>query len=245
MQETAPAPPTRRPSTSARPPPRGILKNAHSSPSSSLPRTTTTDPSHAPATNLAWDEANLTLNELQKDSTMKIDEPKTPYVRYNPETDEVMDLDQIPGFSLGSTSFFSSQPSPSHSASPSSSSRRGSEASEKMVRVERSGSTSAGEGGAGAFAAPGGMREDDIDSDDEPADEETKEHRKQFAQKRGQHYSNEAEAMKRAQALLADEDESEEAIASDEDDRAARGTNGRSGPRAIPPVPPLPKVNGA
>jgi hypothetical protein len=24
---------------------------------------------------------------------MKIDEPKTPYVRYNAETDEVMDLD--------------------------------------------------------------------------------------------------------------------------------------------------------
>lgn len=29
-----------------------------------------------------WDEANLSLNEVQRDSTMKITEPKTPYVRY-------------------------------------------------------------------------------------------------------------------------------------------------------------------
>lgn len=73
------------PSASTRPPPpRGILKN--SSTSSTSPPTTT----HS---GLAWDEANLTLNDLQKDSTMKIDEPKTPYVRYNAETDQVMDLD--------------------------------------------------------------------------------------------------------------------------------------------------------
>jgi protein phosphatase inhibitor 2 len=29
------------------------------------------------------------LTEAQKDSTMKVDEPKTPFIRYNPETDEV------------------------------------------------------------------------------------------------------------------------------------------------------------
>ncbi|KAF8263964.1 hypothetical protein EI94DRAFT_1595037, partial [Lactarius quietus] len=38
---------------------------------------------------LQWDEANLALTELQKDSQMKITEPKTPYVRYNAELDEV------------------------------------------------------------------------------------------------------------------------------------------------------------
>jgi protein phosphatase inhibitor 2 len=38
---------------------------------------------------LQWDEANLALTEIQKDSLMKITEPKTPYVRYNAETDEV------------------------------------------------------------------------------------------------------------------------------------------------------------
>jgi protein phosphatase inhibitor 2 len=40
---------------------------------------------------LQWDEENLSLTEIQKDSLMKITEPKTPYVRYNPETDELME----------------------------------------------------------------------------------------------------------------------------------------------------------
>lgn len=31
---------------------------------------------------LKWDEDNLQLSELQKTATMKIDEPKTPYVHY-------------------------------------------------------------------------------------------------------------------------------------------------------------------
>lgn len=39
--------------------------------------------------NLQWDEENLALTEVQKDSLMKITEPKTPYVRYNAELDEV------------------------------------------------------------------------------------------------------------------------------------------------------------
>jgi protein phosphatase inhibitor 2 len=38
---------------------------------------------------LTWDEENLALTEIGKDSLMKIDEPKTPYVRYNQELDEV------------------------------------------------------------------------------------------------------------------------------------------------------------
>lgn len=38
---------------------------------------------------LSWDEENLALTEIQKDSLMKITEPKTPYVRYNAETDTV------------------------------------------------------------------------------------------------------------------------------------------------------------
>lgn len=38
---------------------------------------------------LRWDEANLYLTEQEKSSTMKIDEPKTPYAkRYEPEDDE-------------------------------------------------------------------------------------------------------------------------------------------------------------
>jgi len=38
---------------------------------------------------LKWDEANLYLTEQEKSSTMRIDEPKTPYAkRYEPEDDE-------------------------------------------------------------------------------------------------------------------------------------------------------------
>lgn len=37
---------------------------------------------------LKWDEANLYLTEQEKSSTMKIDEPKTPYAaHYDPDTD--------------------------------------------------------------------------------------------------------------------------------------------------------------
>jgi hypothetical protein len=42
-----------------------------------------------PRSSLQWDEENIALTELQKDSQMKITEPKTPYVRYNAELDEV------------------------------------------------------------------------------------------------------------------------------------------------------------
>jgi protein phosphatase inhibitor 2 len=59
------------------------------------------------------------------------------------------------------------------------------------------------------------------------------EHRKQFANKRGGHYRNEAEAMKRAAAMLAEEDD--------------EGSNesGNEAP-AVPPVPAIPcHINGA
>ncbi|GAA5982208.1 hypothetical protein JCM11641_006226 [Rhodosporidiobolus odoratus] len=247
-------------STSARP--KGILKNARSSSSTNTTtQSTTQPPQEGTRERLAWDEENLSLNEVNRDSTMKITEPKTPYVRYNAETDEVMDLDQIPGFSLGSTSFApsssstpSANPSASNPTSPSSASfapsagddgsRRGSEASEKMVRVERSDSFGREGGSTGAGSGQGmdaeGTERDGDSDDDELADEETLEHRKQFAQSRKRHYSNEAEAMKRAQALLAtsDEDDEEEEKAVEANTEANSGTNGSG--RVVPPVPPIP-----
>lgn len=63
---------------------------------------------------LKWDEANLYLTEQERTSTMKIDEPKTPYAKhYDPaedpsDDDEEGDVDmdrqredEIPGLSLG------------------------------------------------------------------------------------------------------------------------------------------------
>ncbi|GAA6010171.1 hypothetical protein JCM10207_005650 [Rhodosporidiobolus poonsookiae] len=237
MDVDSPAPQrplTRQPSHSSSAPARGILKNRSSS---------STQAERPPAAGLAWDEANLSLNDLHRDSTMKITEPKTPYVRYNAETDEVMDLDKIPGFSLGSTSFGPTSPTSSVGTGGAASSRRGSEASEKMVRVERSDSFGAGSSGA--------IDEGDDDSDDEIADEETLEHRKEFAQKRGRHYSNEAEAMKRAAALLAssaDEEEDETEADKAEDERVEANTEanagatggGAGGAGGVPPVPPIP-----
>lgn len=38
---------------------------------------------------MVWDEDNIMLTEAGKDSTMKITEPKTPYVYYDHESDEV------------------------------------------------------------------------------------------------------------------------------------------------------------
>ncbi|EUC34833.1 hypothetical protein COCCADRAFT_3815 [Bipolaris zeicola 26-R-13] len=47
------------------------------------------DPAGDASPQLKWDEANLYLNEQNRDSTMKIDEPKTPYAKqYDPAEDE-------------------------------------------------------------------------------------------------------------------------------------------------------------
>ena len=47
---------------------------------------------------LKWDEANLYLTEQEKSSTMRIDEPKTPYARrYEPDEDEEEDVSRDEG----------------------------------------------------------------------------------------------------------------------------------------------------
>ncbi|KAK4055089.1 hypothetical protein OIV83_000369 [Microbotryomycetes sp. JL201] len=190
--------------------PRGILKNSRQH-STSAGSSSTSPPVRGAdsrtGNNLQWDETNLTLNEVQRDSTMKITEPKTPYVRYDAETDTVMDLDKIPGFELGraeeSGSDYNMQSPASPGGTSASASRRGSEASEKMVKVD-------------AAALSG----NDDDEEDELQDEEARAHREQFAKKRGGHYRNEAEAMKRAAALIENEDDDDE-----------------SAPPAVPPLP--------
>ncbi|KAK8849442.1 hypothetical protein IAR55_004774 [Kwoniella newhampshirensis] len=109
-QQTLPAPatddlvesPTVPTPSSARPPPsRGILKNPFRRPSG-LTEDMLVDGERQPGDHLQWDEANIALTEIQKDSLMKIDEPKTPYVRYDAEHDRVITDDDVPGFDLES-----------------------------------------------------------------------------------------------------------------------------------------------
>jgi len=207
--------------------PRGILKNSNAVPPTS--------------TRLQWDEANLAATEIEKDSLMKITEPKTPYVRYNAELDQVENMGEIPPFHLDSdfqnsysTMFPESSPKgaategsefpldspvrPDSRRSGSGSIERGSRRasfSDRPPSGSRSGrsgsrtpsfSLPSSEGGAGeglGFDPKGDGDEDELD-----AETAAKKHA-EFVFKRVRHYSNEAEAMKRAAALIAQEEEEE------------------------------------
>jgi len=84
------SPPSR---SASLPKPKGILKNAPNPNPQFVPLVGLFDAMlrsllHSNLS-LTWDEENLALTEIQKDSLMKITEPKTPFVRYNPITDEV------------------------------------------------------------------------------------------------------------------------------------------------------------
>jgi protein phosphatase inhibitor 2 len=49
-----------------------------------LKRPNDSDPEHR---GIRWDEENIRVTEEQKDSTMKVTEPKTPYIHYDHEND--------------------------------------------------------------------------------------------------------------------------------------------------------------
>ncbi|KAJ2898133.1 hypothetical protein GGI21_004885, partial [Coemansia aciculifera] len=82
--------------------------------SDAMPKSILKRPSDTPekGTHLRWDEDNLRVTEAQKDAKMKVDEPKTPYIRYNPELDadlqEMEDLKLAPELSSRSSSVASS-----------------------------------------------------------------------------------------------------------------------------------------
>ncbi|GBB86811.1 hypothetical protein RclHR1_13240002 [Rhizophagus clarus] len=143
---------------------------------------------------LKWDEDNLQLTEAQKNSTMKVTEPKTPYIHYNQDTDEIMtDLEKIPGIALNSSNYNqgSSNISPVGSVSPSSA------------------------------HFPDSIK-DDWDSENSEEDEETKLKRKKFAELRAKHY-NMKEALRLGHKLVEedvddDEENGNEAALNDGDD---------------------------
>ncbi|KAI9505531.1 hypothetical protein BX070DRAFT_87707 [Coemansia spiralis] len=71
---------------------------------------------------LRWDEDNLRITEAQKDAKMKVDEPKTPYIRYNPDLDA--DLQEMEELKLASDmssvpSSTASSPKRAHIVAPS------------------------------------------------------------------------------------------------------------------------------
>jgi protein phosphatase inhibitor 2 len=186
--------------------PKGILKNAPPLPG-------------AVGHSLQWDEANLALTEIQKDSLMKITEPKTPYVRYNAETDEVEG--DIPGFDLAG---HYSAPTSNHT-SPIIAGAEISGPSSRRTSVSSLGRpSSSGRSGSGnssrstSFNLPsearGEIRSDkretgeevEVASEEEMSEETAAKHAA-FIHARGKHYSNEAEAMKRAIKQLEDEED--------------------------------------
>jgi len=203
-----PPPPSRQSSIAK---PKGILKNAPSSNNQ----------------HLQWDEENLALTEAQKDSQMKITEPKTPYVRYNAETDEFEG--EIPSLDLAGTisgvdspilqsPVSTEQPPPSPPVSPRrasfSSGPNGRSSSGTGSIRSRSGSSSRSTSFSLPHEAKGEIShgkaigpDDEEVEEDEEMDPEAAEKHAAFVKARGRHYSNEAEAMKRARELMEDEED--------------------------------------
>ncbi|KAG8963833.1 hypothetical protein FRC03_002517 [Tulasnella sp. 419] len=195
--------------------PKGILKNAPA-----FPRNTSTDSGH-----LQWDEENLALTEVQKDSLMKITEPKTPYVRYNAELDTVEGMTgEIPPFTLeprSRTPSAPSSPAANQAAFPRSSSLDASGRRTSFSRPTGSSSSSRSPSfnlpaddptkakiRAHAQQVMGSNTTGEVEEDEE-VDPEAAEKHAAFVRARGRHYSNEAEAMKRAAKLMAEEDDEE------------------------------------
>jgi len=158
---------------------------------------------------------------------MKITEPKTPYVRYNAETDTFEG--DIPDFSLSSDKGTAESPramsqSPTFVETSLPSPRRPSFSAPSRPGVSgRSGSASSSR--STSFNLPGDVRGDIVPAEgdigdevelEEEMDEETAAKHAAFVRARKGHYSNEAEAMKKAAELTDDDDEELEAPAIEE-----------------------------
>ncbi|KZV94241.1 hypothetical protein EXIGLDRAFT_835118 [Exidia glandulosa HHB12029] len=237
-------PPPHRSTSGSRP--KGILKNA----SAATPQTEAPAPT---GQHLTWDEENLALTEIQKDSLMKITEPKTPYVRYNALTDEVENLGDIPAFILEPRSRTPSTPaSPTSDGLPDVGGGRrpsgsNSGTSSRSTSFSLPAETLGGIRGSVGVVAVGG----EIEEDEEEMTPEAAAKHAAFVRARGRHYSNEAEAMKLAQRLMAQDDDDVDghdvAPAHDTDADETMDDDVEDSSSRIPPVPPIPavpKLNG-
>lgn len=128
---------------------------------------------------LQWDEINLYKTEQEKNATMKIDEPKTPYEGgFNPEGEYYKDDDdeEIPKFELGTGEF-------DHVTGPGMDSLHGGE----VIRDEQS--------------------EEGIEPEESQPVETTEEKHKRFEEMRKAHYHLKGNALKQKIQVSDDEDE--------------------------------------
>ncbi|KZO98121.1 hypothetical protein CALVIDRAFT_54532 [Calocera viscosa TUFC12733] len=198
------------PPAGSAPKPKGILKNALPA----LPPLQTM-PANYTGAHLSWDEQNIAETDMSGENFMKITEPKTPYVRYNAELDEVEGYSNIPDFSLTQRSPMSSVPASPHPGpgaappSPGIATRTESHSRSPDRRASfgysgrPSASASSGSSRSASFSLPGeeapvavGEGEWGEVEEGEPLDEEAAKKHAEFVKARGRHYSNEAEAMK-------------------------------------------------
>ncbi|KAI9495994.1 hypothetical protein BDB00DRAFT_180242 [Zychaea mexicana] len=172
------------------------------------------------ARGLKWDEANLEMNEEQKDSTMKIDEPKTPYIRYDPETDQVLNMGDVPYKAA-------------HEEPEDFSLDAGNES-------DRSSSSGSNKKGKRVY-----LSDDDWDSDEQPEEDEQgrkterstpKKHHEEFAKKRAQHYN-----MGNVLRHPVDEDGVEEGENDAGKDNNDPNSTSKKNNKQQPPVPPIPR----
>jgi len=189
---------------------------------------------------------------------MKITEPKTPYVRYNAELDEVENMGDIPSFDLNrnqSSATSSAQTeSPRHDpalladeslateANTQANARRPSFGA-NTPKPGRSGSSSSRRT---SFHVPETERpkleNNDAAGDGSVVEEEV---HTQFAMKRAQHYSGEGGALLKKGSIDTEEESSETDLEKKDDEDTSMDLDGDEGSGShkrekIPPVPPLP-----
>jgi len=156
---------------------------------------------------------------------MKITEPKTPYVRYNAETDEIEG--EIPNLDLGHRYESPPQspeppPSPTGADTSGQSSRRTSFSSSgrpsgrsASSSSSRSTSFSLPNDSKRDLRTPGDPTGEEVEGE-EIMDEEALKKHAEFLRARGRHYSREGEAMKRARELMGKDDDEDVEVGNNE-----------------------------
>ncbi|KAI8833317.1 hypothetical protein BJ741DRAFT_612674 [Chytriomyces cf. hyalinus JEL632] len=150
---------------------------------------------------------NLMMTEAQKNSTMKIDEPKTPYIHYNALTDEIVGHSgAIPPMELSSALDDVKDAQQKMSA--------GGSASSSMLTSDTSGTRSTGgphfTGSISGGGASGDWDDDEGDSGMKEMTAEEREKHEKFERMRSQHYDMKLK-LAAARKQIQDEESGEDA----------------------------------